>query len=375
MPLVIFSHPNSPEVNRPWVERTFSRLAAKQRPVLRQIPGPADVRLEPNEVLAVAFPLDTLDPLPHAVDPEVHYELLSKRGLALSGLCTPRAMVLDMAPGTCSEMTCARMIATDPGHAPPGTVLLSDYILSRPLPFVIKLQQSVSGAGTWLVTTPSERREAADCVPRVISHYAPKVEPRAEHLRPCSLIFTELIEDIAATLSPALFVQYGGTPVFLGCTEQQMDQGRWVGGSISYTAQPSLQKRVQRTVDDIARFLWSRGYYGPVGADVLEDSKGNQWIVDLNVRTPSSLVLAVLRTHFWVQRNMDLSRVMPDLRPTVDRDEFVRGLEDEFRAGAVIVIAWVENEQSGANYASVIVGAENPENLDALTKRVCSLCT
>ena len=36
----------------------------------------------------------------------------------------------------------------------------------------------------------------------------------------------------------------------------------------------------------IGAFLFSRGYYGPVGIDVVEDTHGGQWVVDMNARTP-----------------------------------------------------------------------------------------
>ena len=58
---------------------TSSIFVPHQRPRIRFAGGPADVVLQdPAERLAVAMPIDALEALPHIIDPEVHYKLLSK---------------------------------------------------------------------------------------------------------------------------------------------------------------------------------------------------------------------------------------------------------------------------------------------------------
>ncbi|KZV97382.1 hypothetical protein EXIGLDRAFT_560676, partial [Exidia glandulosa HHB12029] len=342
MPLVIFNHPYSSENNIPSVRQTFSRLVQSQRPELRFVDGPKDVKLEEDEILAVAFPMDDLEGMPHAVEPEVHYELLSKRGLALSGLCTPKATILDLAADGTWFAQQENMVACTASDSA-GTLDLKAYILARALPFVIKLQQSVSGAGTWLVCAEEDRATVADAIPRLAAEYISKeLDEAAPQLKPSSLIFTDMVPNIRATLPLVMFVQRGGKAVFLGCTEQEMSSsGRWAGSTVTYSAQAALRTRLQHTMEQIATFLWSRGYYGPAGADVLEDDEGKQWIVDLNVRVPSGHVLAMLSRHFWVERKMDRAKLLPNMRPRVEREAFVKALKDDFESGSAIIVGWV----------------------------------
>lgn len=237
MPVYMFLHPGTTEGNIEHVVRTVNQLDPKQRPKLRFVAGPPDVVVAAQEALAVAFPMDGLEHLPHIVDPEVHYELLSKRGLAVSGLRTPRATLLDLdveqarwhfrhTPRAVfvaanldaqqqldNGMTRRSLIASELGEVPADSVDLGEYIRQQPLPFVVKLQQSVSGAGTWLVTTTQEQERAAHDIPLIEKHYIAKVPREAAHLKAATLIFTEYISDVVETLPLVMFVQHGGEPV------------------------------------------------------------------------------------------------------------------------------------------------------------------
>jgi len=139
--------------------------------------------------------------------------------------------------------------------------------------------------------------------------------------------------------------------MFLGCTEQRFEDGYWSGSSIDYRKQAALSKRLDSTMRSIAHFLWSRGYYGPVGADVTEDRAGTQWIIDLNVRTPSSLILTLLRCHFYVERGFHIARLLPDLRPCVSRDELEAALQTEWLQALLSLLpGWTTT--SGSRIAS-----------------------
>lgn len=56
--------------------------------------------------------------------------------------------------------------------------------------------------------------------------------------------------------------------------------------------------RFSALMNKVGALLFARGYYGPVGVDVLEDAHDGQWVVDMNVRTPGSLPVGVLNGTF-----------------------------------------------------------------------------
>jgi len=197
MPVYIFQHPATTGGNFAQAERVLEALPSHQRPTLRPVDGPKDVILSSCETLAPSFPLDGLEHLSHVVEPTVHYELLSKRGLALSGLKTPRATLLDLdvprgqwnfhcLPAVVAvadharpvgEMQQRSLIVSTGGSTPPRTKDLASYIRHHELPFVIKLQQSVSSAGTWLINNASERESAAQDIPSITKHNITNMEP------------------------------------------------------------------------------------------------------------------------------------------------------------------------------------------------------
>ncbi|KAI4191184.1 MAG: hypothetical protein LQ348_003546 [Seirophora lacunosa] len=91
MPLVMFdldhakggaqSHPDD-------AYRTFEHLTYTQRPQLGFVEKPSDIKLPVGAKIAVLNPMDCLLSLPHTVNPDAHYDLLSNRH-ALTPPCPP----------------------------------------------------------------------------------------------------------------------------------------------------------------------------------------------------------------------------------------------------------------------------------------------
>ncbi|KZW03101.1 hypothetical protein EXIGLDRAFT_744267 [Exidia glandulosa HHB12029] len=385
MPTVLFG-------TRPKV---FDQLPEHQRPRVRMYDGPDDVQLQDGERLAASYPIDQLERLPHLVDPETHYELLSKRGLALSGLTTPAAIILDLDPNhpvlPGAVVLVSRERTSKIGHTMrlgereegPGWIELGEWIRTHEIPFVVKLQQSVSGAGTWLATSESSRSKIASELPDIAAHYITKVSSTSNaHLLPASLIFTSLVPSDAETIPLNFFLTRSGTPIFLGSTRQIMSaENEWSGSFIHYPSQKDLEKRLDGTMRDIARWLYGRGYYGPVGADVMEESRAEggekvQWVVDLNVRTPSSMVLALLSSHFTSLSPTPLpyACLLPDLRP--QESTFEAFAEKWSAGGRCVCIGWLDarDEDEGRAWASVVLGAEDEERLENEVKRMREVC-
>ena len=126
----------------------------------------------------------------------------------------------------------------------------------------------------------------------------------------------------------------------------------------------------------IGAWVHRHGYYGPVGADILETApeksgsgSTNFHIVDLNVRTSGSLVLGLLGGHFYHRRGLhEASSFSVNLE--MGRKDFIEQLSHQFKEGRVIVVSWYEDIELGVSFANIVVGAEDKERLEEEIERV-----
>ena len=132
--------------------KVFDQLAPAQRPESRFVSSPTEITMNPNEKVAIWNPMDCPTHLPHLFNLEMHYELLSKRGLAISEIPTPKSDVTD-----CN---------LQPDQTNNESLLKNEVqrmmkpVNERAIPFVIKLPQSLGSQGVFVVQTDSEKQEA-----------------------------------------------------------------------------------------------------------------------------------------------------------------------------------------------------------------------
>lgn len=331
----------------------FGQLHPSQRVKLSIIRSCEDLVLEPNSKLVVLGPLDRLDHLPHVVDPEVHYELLSKRGLAKGGLPTPETSVIDtiLNPNKIhhlddlNEEIC-RMLTP---------------ISERGLPFVVKVPQAIGGVGTFLVQTETERKSAIERLRGELPQMLQDFNPQNQHLHPCCLITQNFVS--GETVGISIFVTQKGKGVFISCWKQVMsERGTWAGGIICYTEQPKLERKYAAIIDQIALFLHNRGYYGPAGADVLTDGNGMHLIVDLNVRVTGSYSLGCLRGHFE-RRGLSFA-LLYSFTVHCNQSDFRKRFQKEMTDGSLVIQAWTSNLPDGSSMVSVNIAAPSQAELE-----------
>lgn len=140
------------------------------------------------------------------------------------------------------------------------------------------------------------------------------------------------ISDVGLTF----FVNADGTSRFLGVSEIDSFTSACVGSTITWSSQSKLEDEYTPIIREIAAWLHSHSYIGPVGADILttfNPRSGEQelQIVDLNVRTIGSLCLPLLRTHF-TSRGCDAATSF-SLQVEGSRDDFVAKHKSEFERG------------------------------------------
>lgn len=364
MPLVIFEDNNSTRIKAD-AHPVFSQLPPGQRPSLIYVENPADIPLQlANSQLAVLFPNDRLSDLPHVIDPEVHYEILSKRGLAESRLPTPMTTIIDpvLSPDQLQDETLlqaeiSRIISSFDQH---------------PLPFIIKLQQTVSGYGTFKVYTDADREAMKQLFStKLLREILRQTNASNNHLYPSSLVIQKMIPGEAMALS--LFITRKGRAIIIACSGQGFnEEGHWTGASISYAQQAVLKERHSNTADAVARFLHQRGYYGPAGADVITiPSSGEQFVVDLNVRVTGAYALGLLAGHF-TRRGLFEATLLTIYLPCT-KTAFECAFEGELKDGCIVITGWAQDSRKALSHAGIIVGGKDFLELDRLVKSVYAM--
>lgn len=210
------------------------------------------------------------------------------------------------------------------------------------LPFVLKQNLTVSGGGTYIVHTEAQRkaqisRPQSTIMPLLLSS---STDANAL-LHPTALIFSIYIRAVNSYGLTFFVSRANSTYHFIRCLNQDFDKaGFRTGGYIDYLQQPCLEMRFSALMNKAGALLFARGYYGPVGIDVLEDAHGGQWIVDMNVRTPGSLPVGVLKGHFSTKRGLHVAYMLSGIRLPYSRDEFLEHFRVQFEDGRIVIIAW-----------------------------------
>jgi hypothetical protein len=173
----------------------------------------------------------------HMIDPFVHYELAGKAAI-------PQMTKLT-------------------------TKLLTDTTVERPC--VVKVNHSMGSRGIFLVRNDEEQEEVLKLI--------------AETGKP-SYVVTEFI-DIERNLAAHFFIHPSGDITWFGSSENLLDKdGGWSADSTIRCPQEQdeLRELMAPYVQEVVQYCVSRGYWGACGIDVLVDSKGQGFVVDVNPR-------------------------------------------------------------------------------------------
>ncbi|KAF4266997.1 hypothetical protein KXW39_006191 [Aspergillus fumigatus] len=340
------------------IYQTFAQLHPDQRPIVSFAEDSDRIQLGSDARVAVLLPTDCLSHLPHLICPETHYEILSKRGLAVSGLPTPPSRVIDTILGDSEDPTLltieiARMTAPIDQHQ---------------IPFIVKLPQSISGMGTFAVTSETDRTRIKAMLTTQLGAMLRQLNQTNRHLHPCSLVLQDFVDGPVVALS--LFVTKTGKPFFVACCEQLFNHhSHWIGGRISYRRQDWYRKTFCALMGKVAAFLHRKGYHGPAGVDIVIDQRsGEQLVIDLNVRVTGTFHLGPLMGHFTRRGLFEAAMTSGHLFCT--RDEFEEIFLEELRQGSMIVSGFVHNESQSKSHAAITVGARDHDSLQEYLERV-----
>jgi len=206
-------------------------------PVLKST---SEVKNEKGPIV-VSFPHQSIPAEKHAVDPYVHYWVLSKHCIPYMGTTCPKHMSLD-------EYT---------------------------LPCMLKAAHGKGTKGTYRVDTQEEMNTLLkDMDANLKSAKTP--------------VITEVIENITGNYCLQFYLFKSGEIHWLGVTTQIIGKDLiWGGGVVDWNEQVRLKKLLYKTIVPVKEYLHKQGYFGVVGIDILS-SKDDQYVIDVNPRINGS---------------------------------------------------------------------------------------
>lgn len=145
---------------------------------------------------------------------------------------------------------------------------MTSEIAVHPLPFVFKSNQGLGGAGTVIVSTENEHKGLLDDLsPSTLPRLLSLVGFSNVHLRPATLLLSDLFSDSVGDFGLTIFLTKIGECIFVSVTEQTFSSGSkvWTGSTIFYPAQARLKQKFGAIMLEIGAWLHSHCYYGPSG--------------------------------------------------------------------------------------------------------------
>lgn len=343
--------------------QTMSQIAPNQQPQLLFCRNPDEVPecLQRGQIdlTLPKLPLDCLEQVPLTCSIEASYYLHSKTGLAESGLPTPKSTVI--APPAFYDTSKWRQEAQS--H-------LFFHVAARNPPFVLKTNQSGGGGGAFIIHDRTKLDSTLkDFSSFILPHLLTATTSSNAHLAPANIVIQDYVPKTTGNWGLTFFLSASGTCTFLSAPTQHLssDGVHWLGNHISWPEQGDLEKKLTPLMHRIGGWLRKHGYYGPVGADVLETEKGELLVVDVNSRIPGSWTISLMRGFFEKERGFheacsQFVNVKMPRKDFVEHDE----LERFFHQGRVVIVSWYWDEQKGISYASLIVAGETKEDMESV---------
>jgi hypothetical protein len=152
-------------------------------------------------------------------------------------------------------------------------------------------------------------------------------------------------------------------PLFSAVTTQVFaEDGLWAGARIDYEVQAELRDTFSRTIKDTIACLPPK-FIGWVGIDVLVDSQGQQWVVDLNPRMTGSMHVCLLSNFFWKKRGLQYAET-GSFKFTGAPELIYDVLSASIERWEIIVTASVALDDSNdASIALLVWGASTQDDL------------
>ena len=163
-----------------------------------------------------------------------------------------------------------------------------------------------------------------------------------------------------------------GSVVWLGLTEQHFTEAnKWCGGTYSKSLQTELIEPFEPIVTATAKHIHSRGYFGLVGIDILRDSGGRCYLVDVNPRLTGITPFLMASRIFAADESLDEGIYQASFRFQGTLSELIN-IAESFDDCRVMILSAFEPADKGNTICHISVSSKsqsrNREVLDQLAK-------
>lgn len=227
-----------------------------------------------------SFPFETLSEEQQVINPEAFYHLHSKQAL--------------------EEIPCSQAEVFD----------------DIQFPCVMKLSHGYAGLGNFFINDQNDFETARN--------YINKQWPDAP------IVINQRLTDIIGDYGVQFYLGRDGSITWIGFTKQIFDENnRWAGGSFCVDLQDKLYDDFIKLAQPVAHYLHEHGYFGVAGIDILQNTKNEFFLVDLNPRltgaTPFLIVSRLLINQGYkaglYAASIDLSGTLEDIIDRIEKSQ------------------------------------------------------
>jgi len=287
------------------------------------------------EQVITLFPFDHLLPEKHAVNPDIHYRLLSKATLAELGVLCPIYQTYHL-----------------------DQVSIDQIQLPRQFPYLIKTSHGLSGEGTYIIRSHSDLNYCLEEIKKYLKINLLK-----------TIIVSEFVKEEVNNYCVQFYVNKAGGVSLIGVTEQLVtDEGNYLGGLIDYTNDLS---KFSEMIAAVGQYAHQQGYFGVIGFDVLEDRDGKLYTIDANFRINGSTALCLQR-HQLLKLNKAIAKYSSDYRMEGTLDSIITTLKPHLERKDLMILSALEKVKYGKIYTEIygIVAGETLQDMQQIEQKL-----
>ena len=275
-----------------------------------------------NDSFITMFPHQSLSAEQQLVDPVINYEIHSKEVI--------------------EKLDCSQAEVYD----------------SIQYPCIVKLSHGYAGLGNFLLRNDADQQQMRDELEK--------------HWPDSTLVINSVIENIAGDYGVQFYLRRDGSVVWLGLTEQHFTEAnKWCGGTYSKALQTELIEPFESVVSATAKHIHSRGCFGLVGIDILRDSGGRCYLVDVNPRLTGITPFLMASRIFAADESLDEGIYQASFRFQGTLSELIN-IAESFDDCRVMILSAFEPADKGNTICHISVSSKsqsrNREVLDQLAK-------
>ena len=206
-------------------------------------------------------------------------------------------------------------------------------------PCIVKLSHGYAGLGNFLIHNSSDVTDMR----RQLS----------EHWPHATLVTNSIIEHIKDDIGVQFYLCRNGKMIWIGLTQQHFDtKKRWCGGVFSADQQVDWFDDLCGMIAPVGTHLHERGYFGLVGIDILKDTSGRMFLVDVNPRLTGISPFLMASRIFLRNEGLTEGIYQASLRINASFEQLIETAE-RIKDARVIVLSAVEEVTVSGKAATI----------------------